>query len=112
MTRYWRGVIEHYDFAKPENFAGIKGYENYVGQAQGIKDAGEDAIAKDFMNVQVWGTPKVCLEKIRYIHEQVDCEQFVGIFRYADMPFAAAERNLRTFATTVVPDLKKLTTKG
>jgi alkanesulfonate monooxygenase SsuD/methylene tetrahydromethanopterin reductase-like flavin-dependent oxidoreductase (luciferase family) len=48
MTRYWRGVIKHYDFAKPENFQGVKGYENYVGQAQGIKDAGEDAIAKDF----------------------------------------------------------------
>jgi len=32
----------------------------------------------------------------------------VGIFRYADMPFAEAERNLRTFATTVLPDLKRL----
>ena len=112
MTRYWRGVIEHYDFAKPENFAGIKGYENYVGQAQGIKDAGIDVIAKDFMDVQVWGTPKVCLEKIRYIQEQVGCEQFVGIFRYADMPFSEAERNLRTFATTVLPDLKKLPAKA
>ena len=110
MSRYWRGVIKHYDFAKPENFAGVKGYENYVSQAQGIKDAGEDAIAQDFMNVQVWGTPATCLEKIRHIREQVGCEQFVGIFRYADMPFATAERNLRTFATTVVPELKKLRT--
>jgi hypothetical protein len=112
MTRYWRGVIEHYDFAKPENFAGIKGYENYVVQAQGIQEAGEDAIAKDFMNVQVWGTPEACLEKIRTIREQVGCEQFVGIFRYADMPFGEAERNLRTFATRVLPELKKLPAKA
>jgi hypothetical protein len=61
------------------------------------------------MKVQVWGTPAMCLEKIRNIREQVGCEHFVGIFRYADMPFATAERNLRTFASTVVPDLKKLT---
>ena len=108
MTRYWRGVIEHYNFAKPENFAGIKGYENYVEQARYAQQVGEGAIASDFMNVQVWGTPKVCLEKIRNIREQVGCEQFVGIFRYADMPFAEAERNLRTFATKVLPDLTKL----
>jgi hypothetical protein len=54
----------------------------------------------------------VCLEKIRSIHEQVDCAQFVGIFRYADMPFSEAERNLRTFATTVLPELKKLPAKA
>ena len=59
------------------------------------------------MSVQVWGTPSICLEKIRNIHAQVACDQLVGIFRYADMPFAVAERNLRTFATTVLPDLKK-----
>jgi len=108
MTRYWRGVIAHYDFANPENFRGVRGYENYVGQAEGVRDAGEDAIAKDFMNVQVWGTPKTCLEKVRYIREQVGCEHFVGIFRYADMPFSEAERNLRAFAATVLPELKKL----
>jgi len=28
------------------------------------------------------------------------------------MPFSAAERNLRTFATTVLPELKKLPAKG
>jgi hypothetical protein len=112
MTRYWRGVIEHYNFAKPENFEGVKGYENYVEQARLAQQVGEGAIAADFMNVQVWGTPKVCLEKIRNIREQVGCEQFVGIFRYADMPFAEAERNLRTFATTVLPDLKKLPPKA
>src|SRR5262245_37621684 len=108
MSRYWRGVIAHYDFANPENFRGVKGYENYVGQAQGVREAGEDAIAQEFMKVQVWGTPKTCLEKIRNIREQVGCDEFVGIFRYADMPFATAERNLRAFAATVVPELKKL----
>jgi alkanesulfonate monooxygenase SsuD/methylene tetrahydromethanopterin reductase-like flavin-dependent oxidoreductase (luciferase family) len=112
MTRYWRGVIKHYDFANPENFKGVKGYENYVVQAQGAQQVGEAAIAKDFMDVQVWGTPQVCFEKIRNIQQQVGCEQFVGIFRYADMPFAVAERNLRTFATTVLPDLKKLPAKA
>lgn len=108
MTRYWRGVIEHYDFANPDNFKGVKGYENYVSQAQMAKDVGPDAIAQDFMKVQVWGTPKTCLEKIRFIREQVGCEHFVGIFRYADMPFDVAERNLRTFASSVLPDVKKL----
>ena len=108
MTRYWRGVIAHYDFANPDNFKGVKGYENYVTQAQGALEVGEEAVARDFMNVQVWGTPKACLDKIRSIREQVGCEQFVGIFRYADMPFGEAERNLRSFATTVLPELKKL----
>jgi alkanesulfonate monooxygenase SsuD/methylene tetrahydromethanopterin reductase-like flavin-dependent oxidoreductase (luciferase family) len=112
MTRYWRGVIEHYDFANPDNFKGVKGYENYVSQAQMAVDVGPDAIAQDFMKVQVWGTPAMCLEKIRNIREQVDCEHFVGIFRYADMPFAVAERNLRTFASLVAPQLKELSSRA
>ena len=103
MPRYWRGVIEHYDFANPDNFKGVKGYENYVVQAQGAKDSGVDAITEHFMSVQVWGTPRTCLEKIRNIHAQVACDQLVGIFRYADMPFAVAERNLRTFARPCCP---------
>ena len=112
MTRYWRTVLAHYEYGKPERFEGVKGYENYVGQAQGIKDAGEDSIAEDFMRVQVWGTPEVCLDKIRNIKTQVGCDQFVGIFRFADMPYDEAERNLRTFATTVLPELKKLPAEG
>ena len=112
MTRYWRGVIKHYDFANPDNFKGVKGYESYVTAAQGAIEVGEEAVARDFMKVQVWGTPKVCLDKIRHIHEQVGCDQFVGIFRYADMPFHDAERNLRSFAATVLPELKKLPSKA
>ncbi len=112
MTRYWKTVLDHYDFGKPDRFEGIKGYENYVDQAQGIVDAGEEAIAEDFMRVQTWGTPKTCLDKITHIYEQVGCEQLIGIFRFADMPFSEGERNLRTFADTVLPELKKLPSRA
>jgi len=108
MTRYWTTVLDHYQYNTPEAFKGVKGYENYVGQAEGIKAAGNEAAAKDFMDVQVWGTPDQCIEKIRSIHEHVGCRQFTGIFRFADMPYDEAERSMRVFADKVVPALKKI----
>jgi hypothetical protein len=60
------------------------------------------------MNLQVWGTPEQCYEKIRDIHARTGNSHYVGVFSYAGMPSAEAERNMRLFAREVMPELGSL----
>ncbi|MBI1964005.1 MAG: hypothetical protein HYS37_11585 [Candidatus Rokubacteria bacterium] len=60
------------------------------------------------MNLQVWGTPEQCYERILDIHARTGNSHYVGVFSYAGMPYDEAERNLRLFAAEVMPALKKL----
>jgi alkanesulfonate monooxygenase SsuD/methylene tetrahydromethanopterin reductase-like flavin-dependent oxidoreductase (luciferase family) len=56
----------------------------------------------------VWGTPEQCVEKILDIRRRTGCETYVGVFSYAGMPLAEAERNMRLFASRVMPRLQAL----
>jgi hypothetical protein len=61
-----------------------------------------------FMNLQVWGTPEQCYEKILDVNARTGNSHFVGVFSYAGMPYEEAEQNIRLFAREVMPELQKL----
>ena len=73
-----------------------------------IHTYGEDTVVDFFVNLQVWGTPEQCYEKILDIRRRTGNTHFVGVFSYAGMPWAEAERNMRLFARDVMPALQKL----
>jgi hypothetical protein len=60
-----------------------------------------------FVNLQVWGTPEQCYEKIVDIQKRTGAEAYTGVFSYAGMPYDIAEANMRLFAAEVMPELKK-----
>jgi hypothetical protein len=64
------------------------------------------------MNLQVWGTPAQCYDKILDIHARTGNSHYVGVFSYAGMPYADAERNMRLFAREVMPALQKLSAEA
>lgn len=41
------------------------------------------------------------------IHEQTRNSAYVGVFSYSGMPHEEAARNMRMFATTVMPEVQK-----
>lgn len=105
---YWRTVLRHYEFASP-HLKTTKGYEFYGGFAERLNQGhGADAATQFFMDLQVWGTPEQCYQKIVDIQRRVGNETFVGVFRYAGMPIDEGERNMRLFAETVAPRLRAL----
>ena len=69
---------------------------------------GADGVTDFFLNLQVWGTPEQCFNKVKEIRTRVDCDTFVGVFSYAGMPAQEAERNARLFAKEVMPELQRL----
>lgn len=105
---YWRSVVEHYEFLG-SHLTQTKGYEGY-GRMQEIVGApgGVDAMTEFFLNLQVWGTPEQCYEKILEIRRLTGAAAYNGVFSYAGMPYEDAERSMRLFARTVLPRLQAL----
>jgi hypothetical protein len=73
-----------------------------------LQGAGKDSSVEYFLNLQVWGTPEMCFDKISEIRKRVNANHFTGVFSYAGMPWEDAERSLNLFAKEVMPELKKL----
>ena len=106
---YYQTVLDHYQF-QGDHLAHTKGYEYYGKMAEKIHQYGTDTVIDYFVNLQVWGTPEQCYEKILDIHARTGNSHYVGVFGYAGMPHDEAERNLRLFARDVMPELQKLDT--
>ena len=107
IVGYWNSVVKHYEMSS-DHFANTKGYEYYTRLNQTIDEIGIDGMAKFFMDLQVWGTPDQCIEKIKDIHAKTDCCGFTGVFSYAGMPHEMAKGNLELFAKEVMPELRKI----
>jgi alkanesulfonate monooxygenase SsuD/methylene tetrahydromethanopterin reductase-like flavin-dependent oxidoreductase (luciferase family) len=104
---YWESAMKHYNFGG-EHFGKTKGYEYYGKMTEQVKNAGVEATTDFFLNLQVWGTPEQCFDKIMDIRSKVGCSDFTGVFCYGGMPFDEAERNIRLFASEVMPRLQSL----
>jgi alkanesulfonate monooxygenase SsuD/methylene tetrahydromethanopterin reductase-like flavin-dependent oxidoreductase (luciferase family) len=104
---YYQTVLDHYQF-QGDHLAQTKGYEYYGKMSEKIGQYGTDKVIDYFMNLQVWGTPEQCCEKILDIHARTGNSHYVGVFSYAGMPYGDAEANMRLFAREVMPALKKL----
>src|SRR5262245_31739152 len=100
---YWQTVLEHYEL-RGEHLKHTKGYEAY-GRLQDVVnvEGGADAATQFFLDIQVWGTPEQCFEKIMRIRSITGMDAYNGIFSYAGMPWADAERSMRLFAREVLP---------
>jgi alkanesulfonate monooxygenase SsuD/methylene tetrahydromethanopterin reductase-like flavin-dependent oxidoreductase (luciferase family) len=104
---YFRTVLDHYQFGG-DHMAKTKGYEYYAKMTDKIHTYGDEKVIDFFVDLQVWGTPEQCYERIVDIRRRVGNDHFVGVFSYAGMPSAEAARNIRLFATEVMPALQAL----
>ncbi len=103
---YWDSVLEHYQFAG-DHLKTMKGYEYYGKFSETIARHGVDVATQFFVDLQIWGTPEMCAEKIRDVQKKTGAEGFIGVFSYAGMPADEAERNMRLFSDSVMPQLRQ-----
>jgi len=104
---YWGSVLRHYEL-RGDHLAKTKGYEYYGNMQNMVQQVGADGVTEFFLNLQIWGTPEQCYERIVDVRGRVGNDTFVGAFSYAGMPREESERNMRLFAREVMPELKKL----
>jgi len=104
---YWKTVVKHYELIG-DHLTKMKGYESYSEmQRKASAPGGIDAMTEFFVNLQIWGTPEQCYEKILDVQRRTGAEAYTGVFSYAGMPYDIAEANMRLFASEVMPELKK-----
>jgi len=84
-----------------------RGYEYYAKMNEKLAVYGDQKAIEFFADLQVYGTPEQVHDKIMTIHKQTNNSGFVGVFSYAGMPHEEAARNMRLFAQSVMPELKK-----
>ena len=107
IAGYWQTVVRHYELIG-DHLTTMKGYEAYKAmQEKTSAPGGLDEMIEFFLDLQVWGTPDQCYEKIVNMQERTGAEAFTGVFSYAAMPYDIAEHSLRLFASDVMPLLKK-----
>jgi alkanesulfonate monooxygenase SsuD/methylene tetrahydromethanopterin reductase-like flavin-dependent oxidoreductase (luciferase family) len=108
IGRYYETVLRHYELAG-DHLQEKKGYEYYGKMSQALQKHGEQSGIDFFCDLQVYGTPKQCFEKIMDIRSMVGNDTFLSVCSYADMPIDEAERNLRLFASEIKPKLQATT---
>ena len=104
---YYRTVIDHYELAG-SHLQAMKGYEMYgVLQTKMREEGGQGRLSEFFVGLHPWGTPEQVHAKILEIQRLTGAEGFVALFSYGGMPYEDAERNMRLFAKTVMPELQR-----
>lgn len=107
IDRYYHVTMAHYNLTG-EHFAKTPGYEYYANGARTMGAAGGDGAAKFFRELQVYGTPKQCLDKIVYIAETIGAGTFAANVSYGGLPYDEAEASMRLFAAKVAPALRDI----
>ena len=107
LGAYYETVLKHYEFTAG-HLATTKGSEHYAGVGKSIEKHGAQGHINFFADLQVYGTPAQCIDKIAEIQRMTGAEGYLAVCRYAGMPFDEGERNMRLFASDVMPDIRHL----
>jgi alkanesulfonate monooxygenase SsuD/methylene tetrahydromethanopterin reductase-like flavin-dependent oxidoreductase (luciferase family) len=102
---YYESVLKHYELSG-SHLQQTKGYEYYGAMSKQLNKNGDQAGIDFFCDLQVYGTPDECYEKVMDIRSMVGNDSFIIVPSYADMPIDEAERNLRLFSEKVRPRLQ------
>ena len=107
IARYYEYVMNHYELGG-RHFDTTAGYEYYQRLAHSIQKHGSDKVVENFVELQIWGTPEQCFDRVMDIRSQVGNDSFSAVCSFAGMSAEVAERNLRLFAGEVMPRLKEV----
>ncbi|GHF41478.1 alkanesulfonate monooxygenase SsuD/methylene tetrahydromethanopterin reductase-like flavin-dependent oxidoreductase (luciferase family) [Amycolatopsis bartoniae] len=104
---YYESVMSHYELGG-RHFASTQGYEYYRSLASYIQHKGSGKVVDNFIELQIYGTPDQCYERILDIRSKVGNDGFNAVCSFSGMSYETAEANMRLFAAEVMPRVKEL----
>ena len=107
IGNYWESLMDHYEF-RSGHLKTTKGYEYYGKFTEKVEQYGDQYVKDFFLNLQVWGTPEQCYQKIMDTRVRVSNDSFLAAFSFGGMPYDGVEQSMRLFAKEVMPRLKEL----
>ena len=107
IGNYWDSIMDHYEFHS-DHLKETKGYEYYGKFTEKIEQYGNQDVKDFFLDLQVWGTPDQCYEKIMKTRDRTGSESYIGAFSFGGMPYDDVEKSMKLFAEKVMPRLKEV----
>ncbi|NKQ51646.1 LLM class flavin-dependent oxidoreductase [Amycolatopsis sp. K13G38] len=104
---YYESVMSHYELGG-RHFESTHGYEYYKRLASFIQNKGSERVVDNFIELQIYGTPEQCYERIVDIRSKVGNDGFNAVCSFSGMSYETAEANMRLFASEVMPRVKEL----
>ncbi len=109
LGKKWQSIDNHYHFSDG-HLATVKGYESYGKMAKTyarLQSEEERVRATEFyVKIQIVGTPDDCIEQIAELQRVTGTDHVVTEFSYGGIPHGDAEKNMRLFASRVLPVLQ------
>jgi alkanesulfonate monooxygenase SsuD/methylene tetrahydromethanopterin reductase-like flavin-dependent oxidoreductase (luciferase family) len=108
-STYMVAANKHYEFAKAEVFASIKGYEQWAQISSRRPSSDAATPPPETAPHGLFGTPDILIERLQWIADNVRPSQIVVITNQGGIPAEAVERSLRLFAKEVLPVAQAMT---
>ena len=109
LGKKWQSIDNHYHFSDG-HLAKVKGYETYGKMAKTyarLQSEEERVRATEFyVKIQIVGTPEDCIQQIAELQRVTGTDHVVTEFSFGGMPHHDAEKNMRLFASRVLPVLQ------
>jgi alkanesulfonate monooxygenase SsuD/methylene tetrahydromethanopterin reductase-like flavin-dependent oxidoreductase (luciferase family) len=102
IAGYLTTIFEHYELMS-DHLKKAKGYQMYGDSVDLLRDIGLEQLCTQYVGVQAYGTPERIVEKLRERAEVVGDFRFNACFRFAGIPFEAAQKSMRLLAERVFP---------
>src|SRR5262249_59546096 len=110
LGKKWQSIDNHYHFSDG-HLATVKGYETYGKMAKTyarLQSPEERIRATEFyVKIQIVGTPEDCIEQIAELQRLTGTDHLVTEFSFGGIPHDDAEKNIRFFASRVLPVLQQ-----
>jgi len=105
VAGYLLTVYEHYELLS-KHFEGAKGYEMYAHASSVLRDIGLEAVERQYLDVQAWGTPDEIIAKLQQRRAVIGDFDLNVCFRHAGIRYEEAVAGMRLFAERVMPALR------
>jgi alkanesulfonate monooxygenase SsuD/methylene tetrahydromethanopterin reductase-like flavin-dependent oxidoreductase (luciferase family) len=99
IPEYVDSAMRNYEL-KSDHFEKLRGYEHYRDISKIIND---EMMTAAWVSNCIWGTPEMCVEKIRALCDAFHPEELMLTGRYGAMPGEVAANSIELFAREVLP---------
>ena len=109
LGRKWDSIDNHYHFSDG-HLANVKGYEAYGKMTKTYAKMKEESARQKatefYVKIQIVGTPEDCIQQLAELQRVTGTDHVVTEFSFGGIPHHDAEKNMRLFASRVLPVLQ------
>lgn len=102
VGNFFEANVAHYEM-DGVHFAETKGYERYSENAANIREKGVSTAGRAYADAALYGTPKMILEKLAWIQEQMGEFELILQPNFGGMSHEVARKSLELFSREVAP---------